>query len=388
MRKLQSMTVAALVCLCGCGDSEAPQGLSAGRSPAMRLARLAHTQTRLPDGRVLIAGGLRNVKELLPPVNTDIEIFDPKRGDFRVVARMETVRGMHTATLLADGRVVFIGGTAGTGVDIFNPGTGRLEPGGKVLGTRGLHTATLLADGRILLVGGMRHALTYYDGGFHRESLCLKSIEVYDPRTRSSRLLRATLRVPRRGHTTSLLADGRVLIIGGAWTKRTEIIDTAAGTVAWGPALGIAREDHSATRLADGRLLVAGGTATDGKSLDIAEIFDPKRNSFRTLAARMSRCREDHTADLLPDGRVLITGGEDNAAGPDGRDVVLDDVELFDPKTESFVKLAPLSVPRDDHCSTVLSDGVVLITGGEDKDDAGLRSAEFVVVPNRWLEDR
>ena len=95
----------------------------------------------------------------------------------------------------------------------------------------------------------------------------------------------------------------------------------------------------------------------------------------------MNRRREDHTADVLPDGRVLITGGEDNAAGPEGADVVLDDVEVFDPKTETFTRLAPLSVPRDDHCSSMLADGVVLITGGEDKDDMGRCSAEFVVVP-------
>ncbi len=351
----------------------------------MRLPRLAHTQTRLPDGRVLIAGGLQSAKGLLPPANNDVEIFDPQTGSFKVVAQMKTVRGAHTATLLADGRVVFIGGTPGTKVDIFNPRTARIEPGGDVLASRGAHTATLLPDGRILLVGGMRHAVTYHDGDFHPEWRYLNSMEVYDVRTKSSRVLKAPLKVPRRGHTATLLGDGRVLVIGGTWAKRTEVIDVAKATVAWGPPVGVPREDHRTTRLADGRLLITGGTAAVGKarSLDVAEIYDPETGRFRTLSARMNRGREDHTADLLPDGRVLVTGGEDNQAGPKGRDIVLDDCEIFEAKTETFMKLPPLSVPRDDHGSTVLPDGVVLITGGEDENDVGLSSAEFVIIPRR-----
>ncbi|KPJ55789.1 MAG: hypothetical protein AMS16_03625 [Planctomycetes bacterium DG_58] len=376
------MTLAGLTVVWGCGGSPESQSVTPRRPGAMRLPRLVHTQTGLPDGRVLIAGGLQSAEGLLPPANNDVEIFDPKTGKFKVVAQMKTVRGAHTATLLADGRVVFIGGTPGTKVDIFNPRTCRMESGGDVMASRGAHTATLLPDGRILLVGGMRHAVTYHSGDLHREWRYLKSIELYDVRTKSSRALGVTLKVPRRGHTATLLGDGRVLVIGGTWATRTEVIDVAAGTVTWGPPLGTAREDHRTTKLADARLLITGGTAAVGnaRSLDVAEVFDPKENRFRTLPARMIRRREDHTADLLPDGRVLITGGEDNQAGPKGRDIVLDDVELYDPKTETFAKLPPLSVPRDDHCSALLPDARVLITGGEDENDRGLRSAEFVVV--------
>jgi len=383
----------------GCGGRDAPEGAASGPVPVMRQGRLAHTQTKLADGRAVVAGGLLSARGLLPPANNDVEVFDPARGKFTVVAEMKTVRATHSATLLEDGRVVFIGGTPGTRVDVFNPHTARMESGGDVLSSRGMHTATLLGDGRILVVGGATHLVTYHNGDFHAEGRYLNTIELYDVRTGTARPFSATLKVPRRGHTATLLADGRVLVIGGTWQKRTEIIDVTAETVTWGPVVGTPREDHRTTRLVDGpspagvpihrdaggRLLVTGGTATIGKatSVDVAEIYDPQTESFRTVTARMNRAREDHTADLLPDGRVLITGGEDNAAGPDGRDIVLDDVEVFDPKTETFTRLAPLSVPRDDHGSTVLVDGRVLVTGGEDKDDAGLSSAEFVVVPGR-----
>ena len=268
-------------------------------------------------------------------------------------------------------------------VDVFNPRKNRLESGGETLVVRGNHSATLLRDGTILIVGGMTETVTYRDGTLHEERRFLKSIELYDPRTKSSRLLKASLQMPRQGQSATLFDDGSVLIIGGTWEARTEIIDPAGETVKWGPPLNIDRADQRTTRLADGRLLITGGTASNLKTLDTAEIFDPAANRFTMLAARMNHKREDHTADLLSDGRVLITGGEDNKAGPDGSDIILDDVEIFDPKTETFAKLAPLSVKRDDLRSTVLPDDVVLVTGGQDTEESGLRSAEFVIAPAR-----
>jgi hypothetical protein len=372
----------------------------------MRGPRVAHTQTRLADGRVLVAGGLRDVRSILPPANNDVEIFDPATRRFSVLARMDAVRVMHTATLLADGRVVLIGGSPGARVDVCSVAAGSVESAGDILQPRGLHTATLLPDGRILIVGGMKEVVTWREGEFHEARSYLKSIEIYDPSggasgqdpaAKSSRALAMQLAVARRGHTATLLDDGRVLIIGGTGDPRTEIVDAGVGSVAWGPPLVRAREDHRTTRLVDGRLLVTGGSAPGGKSLDVAEIFDPsgaasgqdpKENRFRMLGARMCRAREDHTADLLPDGRVLITGGEDNQAGPDKRDIVLDDVEIFDPKTESFAKLPPLSEPRDEHRSCVLIGGDVLITGGEDENDEGLRTAEIIAVPRETPSKR
>jgi hypothetical protein len=367
--------------LSGCGRPDGSPAAAPARPLTMHLGRVGHTQTTLPDGRVLVAGGFRNTRGLLPPANSDVEILDPKSLTFRVVAQMTTPRVLFTDTVLADGCVALIGGAPAAAVDLFYPNTNTLEAGGETSEPRAMHSATLLADGRILLVGGMREAVTFHDGGVHEERRYMKSIEAYDPRTQTSRLLAASLNVPRQGHSATLLDDGHVLILGGTWQKRTEIIDPANETVTWGPSLGTARGDHRTTRLADGRLLITGGTGTDAKSLDVAEIFDPKTNRFRTLAARMNQQCEDHTADLLYDGRVLITGGEDNQAGPGRKDIVLDNVELFDPKTERFSKLPPLSVPRDDHRSTVLADGSVLISGGQDENEEGLSSAELVVVP-------
>ena len=63
---------------------------------------------------------------------------------------------------------------------------------------------------------------------------------------------------------------------------------------------------HTSTLLSNGRILIVGGQ--DGGALATAEIFDPAFNSF-TSTGIMAEARAGHTATLLPSGKVLITGG-------------------------------------------------------------------------------
>ena len=358
---------------CGAGDRE-----TATPFPLMHAPRIAHTQTRLRDGRVLLAGGVQHLKQILPPANTDVEIYDPDTHMFTIVARTTTVRAFHTATLLDDGRVVFIGGSPGHVIEVCDVDAAAVTPAGNIRHPRMMHTATLLTDGRILIVGGMTEEVTYADGTFKPRYAFLDSVEIYDPRSGDSVDFPVRLAVRRRGHTATLLSDGRVFIIGGSRKTATALIDVAAGTITPGPPLKLPREDHRTTRLDDGRLLVSGGTSPQGVSLDAAEVYDPATGEFRLIEHLMVQRREDHTANLLPDGRVLITGGEDNHSGKDQRDLVLDNVEVFDPATETFSKLPSLIVRRDEHASSVLDDGRVLITGGADDNEYGHHTAEIL----------
>src|SRR5215207_4218696 len=70
---------------------------------------------------------------------------------------------------------------------------------------RGFHTATLLPNGKVLLVGGVEEGTT--GGG-------PKSAELYSPDLGTT-IFAAPLFTARRGHTATLLANGKVLVTGG-----------------------------------------------------------------------------------------------------------------------------------------------------------------------------
>jgi hypothetical protein len=144
--------------------------------------------TRLPDGRVLVAGG--GVAAL--------EVYDVATGAFTTVGWLSGPGSIGAATVLADGRVLILS-SAGTSAEIYDPTASTVTSTGPMTTPRAEFTATLLADGHVLVAGG---AL----GG---------SAELYDPATGTfSRT--GSMAVARYGHTATLLEDGTVLIAGGA----------------------------------------------------------------------------------------------------------------------------------------------------------------------------
>jgi len=87
-------------------------------------------------------------------------------------------------------------------------------------------------------------------------------------------------------------------------------------------------------------------------------LYDPETESFE-LTAGLNIVHSWHTATLLSDGRVLITGGQDQN-GPQ----TLADCEIYDPKSGTFKPTGSLNVDRSTHTATLLPDGQVLIVGG------------------------
>ncbi|HXG90663.1 MAG TPA: galactose oxidase-like domain-containing protein [Vicinamibacterales bacterium] len=172
-----------------------------------------------------------------------------------------------------------------------------------------------------------------------------------------------------------LTSDGRVFQAGP--NQNSRYLDTA-GTGTWTPVANSAfglRDYGSAVMYDDNKVLIVGG---GDPTTNTAEVIDlnAATPAWRTVAP-MAHRRRQTTATLLPDGTVLITGGS-SANGFDNATGAVLPIEMWDPLTEQFTALAPMTAYRGYHSVAVLlPDGRVLSTGG----DTTATSAEIYSPP-------
>ncbi len=251
----------------------------------------------LNDGRVLVAGGLGQQKETV----LTVEIWDPATGVWTNTAPMALSRSGMGVTKLPDGRVMLVGGKTDDKFlvatlnqsEIYDPVTGAWSETAPMSEKRINHTASLLADGRVLVIGGGKE-----DGPY------AKSVEIYDP-AGDTWITVSPMRISRAFHTATTLVDGRLLIVGGRGKRFiAEIYDPISD--AWSDAGETAspRAEHSAVLLLDGSVLVTGGLG----SLTQSEIYDPATNTW-TDSSLLKIGRYRHSTVLLADGRVVAMGG-------------------------------------------------------------------------------
>ena len=88
-----------------------------------------------------------------------------------------------------------------------------------------------------------------------------------------------------------------------------------------------------------------------------------------TATAELNIARKAHTATILSDGKVLIAGGE-NSEGQ------VEVSEIYDPDSGAFSASAKLNISRANHTATKLADGRILIIGGHNR-DSSLKSTEL-----------
>jgi hypothetical protein len=265
---------------------------------------------RLKDGKVLIIGGCGEEMSNSCMVDVGVDLYDPKAATsaWKKMNSMFSDRRSHRAALLNDGRVLVVGGfdnkTDLTSVELFDPTSGAWSSPSAALSTpRNLATATTLKSGKVIIAGG-------FDG-----NKPLGSVEIFDPSNGSLKLITATFTEPRASHRAALLNDGRVLFVGGFCDSKTnpncvvnnaEIYDPSTDKISVAGSPAAKTYDHTVTLMADGRVLVVGGLMKPKSAV----IFDPVMAAWTQTVAPNEQ-RHFHAAAPLADGRVLVSGGED-----------------------------------------------------------------------------
>ncbi|MBK8038201.1 MAG: tandem-95 repeat protein [Verrucomicrobiaceae bacterium] len=379
---------------------------------SLAQARSGHSATLLPNGKVVVIGGLGTSSTL-----SSVEIYDPAAGTWSTsTASLATARKYHTATLLADGRVVIVGGSssadaalasveifasnspawsatgtkATTGAaaqpvmlpdgkilvlsggnpnpataDLYNPATGTWSSAGTMVSGHSEGTATLMPNGKVLLAG-------------HTTIDAANKSELYDPVAGTWTAL-PNMPSSRIRQTATLLASGKVLITGGglpAGLTASLLFDPATNSWSTSGSLATGRLWHTATSLPNGKVLVTGGASQFAMdSFGSCELYDAAVGTWSTVNA-MAETRQRHSATLLPNGKVLVVGGmyvDWNLAGTFTPRAT---AELFDPATGTWSTTGPLATARYDHRAALLPDGRVLVAGGTGT-SAALSSTEI-----------
>jgi len=322
-------------------------------------------------GFVLLAGGQGKGKFAL----SSVQLYDPANDTFVASSPMKQARTDHTATALPGGKILVSGGNDALGrslssAEVYDPATSTFSPTASTMTiARAEHSATLIsgcncpADGQVLIAGGIMVS----------QGPTIRSAELYDPVTGKFTPTGA-MKATRAMHTATLLASGplagNVLIVGGISDESlgeaasAELYDPTTGQFTSTGTMSIPREGHTATWLDPsvvtgslaGKVLIAGGGENRAPS-NTAEVYNPQTGTF-TPAGPMSTPRMLQAAVLLTNGRVLVAGGQSSETD------FLTSAELFNPATASFSPTGKMINLQIGASATTLDNGIVLIAGG------------------------
>ncbi|MCY1018159.1 Ig-like domain-containing protein [Pyxidicoccus sp. MSG2] len=378
-KQFVSLWLLTLVALgAGCGSEQGgaqpePHALGEARQEVVEWTgsfspgRWNHTATRLADGRVLVAGGETSTSNY-----SSAQLYNPATGTWTATGSMNAARTMHCAVLLDDGRVLVMGGNSnGTtnlaSAELYNPATGTWTLTGSLYQRRRYHAAVKLNNGKVLVVGGLYNVNDTY----------LASAELYDPATGTWTFLSPGLSATRMGASAILLPDGRVAVLGGqAYSGTTdvstqvELFNPATNTFSSGGSLNQRRYEAGFVGLPDGRILGAGGWGY----LSSAEIYNPATQTSQPINP-MAQVRDSPALVALDSTRILAVSGSFSGSPP----YRTPSIEAYDTTTGTWSTFGSLHTARSGHTATLLTGTPlrVLVAGGS-TDSTDLNRAEVI----------
>lgn len=297
-------------------------------------------------------------------------VFDPTTGAKSFPNGSWSSQGCMNSSLLADGRIMFVGGQDGDEpgsftnaipwVKAYDPQTDTWQNPPDLVHPTGRWYPGLarLADGSYLVMGG----------GTCCSAVRTDTCERLDLSTLAWSYTGSMLN-PCEFPPSALLHTGEVLAtwsppqlydpVSGQWSATGNFNQPTRG---WPD-----HSDHSLLIMSDGRALAIGIRRPSGTTNSVmGEIYDPTTSTW-SLMSNPGLVRFQTEVVQLPDGRVLSAGGETQADSPPVPDVlgVVKWCDLYDPALDEWRRVADLNWFREYHAVTLLvPDGRVLTTGG------------------------
>jgi hypothetical protein len=223
----------------------------------MRKARYAHSSLLLENGKVLIAGGSCQAEGFMGVASGGAcspELYDPTKGTFSFADTSGAAHNEEDAVVLADGKVLLF--CAGTHAEIYDPQSGRFTPTGEMPERMDSCSGMLLNDKRVLVFGTTRIAST-------KREVPRWPAQIYDPTRGSFSWLKdPPLEI---ADPTLVSVDGNRVLISGTVNPdyenilSSEMFDAGRNDFSVVGAQHPHRSGFTATRLADGTVLIAGG---------------------------------------------------------------------------------------------------------------------------------
>lgn len=332
--------------------ASASAAMSAWAGPSLTGVAGEASGGPLPDGRVLIAGGMSGW--MRGTAVSTAQVYDPVSNALTATGSMADARSGAASVTLQDGRILVVGGfapnnapTPMASAEIYDPATGSFSPAGSLPVALAAPAATRLADGTVLVVGGQLTGGAYSSNAY-----------LYDPATNQFTQTTGGPGTPLINTTATLLLSGKVLVaggydggssLGGAWLydPATKTFSVTTG------GMSTSRANPTATLLQNGKVLVAGGrTGQWLTEVATADVYDPSTGTFSATTNSMSAPRRSPAAARLADGTVLVAGGGSATT------------DVYDPSTDRFTSGPTMPRAHNQAVTALLPGGNVFIGGG------------------------
>jgi PGF-pre-PGF domain-containing protein len=272
-----------------------------------------------------------------------------------------SARSRHSSVVLPDGSIVLMGGL-GISYDYYNDTWWSIDNGANWTlmnssagwPSRHSFSSVVLPDGSIVLMGGVRTGSNYYNDTW-------RSI---DNGANWTLMNSSAGWSARQGHSSVVLPDGSIVLMGGyvgatrfndVWrsTDNGANWDLITSTPGW-----LARNGHSSVVLPDGSIVLMGGYSGVYNN-DTWRSNDNGANWTLMNSSAGWLSRHSFSSVVLPDGSIVLMGG---ANGGDYKN----DVWRSTDNGSTWTEVNPSAgwTARYFHSSVVLPDGSIVLMGG------------------------